>query len=203
VDNRHLALLVVLVDLACGSSVGRCPPGTRADEGRARGLIAAVGETRTGRGLMLADAAICFGGAGRGTVRHDGVVVIADGLDGDEGAARLIHMQMHVEDGLQRFPEAGVACDRQLEAVLAAEARGIAAEIEACEELGCAAAPFTFAAAVLAAAPTERVGVVLARLRAEPGTDGLDILVRDYRTRCERGELSSRPSGPELSSGPD
>jgi hypothetical protein len=190
-------LLIVLGDLACGEPVVPCPAGTHADEGRARGLIAAAGEIRAGRGLVRDGAAICFGGAGRGTVRHDGVVVIADGLDGDAGAARLIHMQMHVADGLHRFPEAGVACERQLESVLMAEARGMVAEIEACEQLGCSAAPFTFAAAVLAAAPAERADVVLARLRAEPGADGLDILVRDYRTRCERGELFSRPSGPE------
>lgn len=178
----------MLGDLACGVPVVRCPAGTHADEGRAGGLIAAAGEIPAGRGLVFDESAICFGGDGRGTVRHDAVVVIADELDGDAGAARLIHMQMHVADGLHRFPEAGLACERQLESVLTAEARGMVAEIEACEQLGCLAAPFTFAAAVLAANPAERADVVLARLRAAPGADGLDILVRDYRTRCERGE---------------
>jgi hypothetical protein len=41
---------------------------------------------------------------------------------------------------------------------------------------------------VLAATPTERAGQVLARLKSEPETDDLDVLVRDYRTRCERRE---------------
>jgi hypothetical protein len=131
---------------------------------------------------------ICFGGAPRGTLRPDGVVVLADWLDDNGAAARFIHMRMHLADGLHRFPVADVPCADQVEQALVAEARAMVAEIEACERLACALPPFTFAAEVSAAAPAGRTDLVLARLRSEPRADGLAALVGDYRDRCERGE---------------
>ncbi|WAS96055.1 hypothetical protein [Nannocystis punicea] len=70
----------------------------------------------------------------------------------------------------------------------AAEARAIAAEITACDELGCADPPYAFAAEVLAVAPDLRVGLVHARLRDGPATDGLDLMLRRYRARCEEAQ---------------
>ncbi len=185
--SRHLAALLLTGALACEASVKPCPPGTVADGERARALLAAVAPTQAGQ-PAIDSPTICFGSHGRGTVRPDGVIVLADSLDSDAAAARLTHMQMHVADGLHHFPVAALPCEPQVEAALAAEARAIVAEIEACDRLTCDAAPYTFAAAVLAAAPTERAGQVLARLKSEPETDDLDVLVRDYRTRCERRE---------------
>ena len=148
--------------------------------------MAVVAEaTRAGRGLAGVDARVCFGGPTRGTVRHDAVVVIADGLAPEAAAARLIHLRMHVGDGLHRYPELGVACAPQIEAAIAAEARAIVAEIEACDELRCAAAPYSFAAAVLAMAADQRASQVIGILRAEPVEDGLRALIGGYRARCE------------------
>lgn len=135
-------------------------------------------------------ATICFGGASRGTVRPDGTIVLADWLDDAGAAARFLHMRMHVTDGLHRFPAADIPCATQLETALAAEARAMVAEIEACARLTCDLAPYTFAAEVLAAAPPARTDLVLARLRSEPTTDGLATLVRDYRSRCADGPPS-------------
>ncbi|MCY1009352.1 hypothetical protein OV079_28065 [Nannocystis pusilla] len=156
-----------------------------ADVGRARAVLDAARGTRAGRGLDDAPA-ICFGGHDRGSVLPDGVAVISSSLDHENAAARLIHLRTHVADGLHRFPAPGVPCDRQMEVVMAAEARAIAAEITACDELGCAEPPYTFASKLLAAAPDERVGLVLARMRDEPAADGLDGMLRRYRVRCEQ-----------------
>jgi hypothetical protein len=185
-DRRHGLLALWLAgDLACGGSSVVCPQGTVADEVRARTVAAVADGTRAGRGLAGVDAKVCFGGLTRGTVRHDGVVVIGDGLEGEAAAARMIHLRMHVGDGLHRFPEVGVACERQIEAAIAAEARAIVAEIEACDELRCAAAPYSFAAAVLAMAADQRVSQVMGILRAEPVEDGLRALIGGYRARCD------------------
>ena len=187
IDSRPLAALLLVAGLACEPARRPCPAGTVAHTERARALVAAVRGSRVGPAIAGASPAICFGGHARGTSRPDGVVVLADSLDDAAATARLAHQWMHVADGLHRFPAPDVPCERQLAATLAAEARAIVAEIEVCDELACAAAPFTFAAEVRAAAPAERVGLVLARLQAEPEADGLAVLVRDYRTRCSGG----------------
>lgn len=183
-DRRHLVALLLAGAVACGTPAAVCPPGTSADDERARMLLAVADGTRAGRELADVDAPICFGGATRGTLRTDRTVVLADWLARDAAAARLIHLRMHVADGLHDFPAPGGACERQLEAVLTAEARAMVAEIEACAQLGCDAPPFGFTDAVLALSPARRVEHVLALVRAGPETDGLAALLRDYRTRC-------------------
>lgn len=179
--NRLVALL--LLAGACGPPP--CPPRTLADDVRARAVQAAAAGTRAGQGLTSGEAALCFGGLERGSVLPDGVVLLSDALERAAAAARLLHLRVHVADGLHRFPAAGVPCERQMEAAIAAEARAIAVEIEACEELRCDAAPYSFAAEVLAAAPAERALRVRARLQEEHPGDGLDGLLRRYRARCE------------------
>lgn len=184
--HSRLAALLLAGGLGCEAPASPCPPGTAADPARVQALVAAVRGTQAGAGRTF-EATTCFGGEVRGTVRPDGVVVLASSLGERAAAARLLHMHMHVHEGLHRFPAAGVACERQVESAIAAEARGIVAEIAACAELGCEAAPYSFAPRVLAAAPGEREAIVRAALLAAPATDGLDVLVADYRRRCERG----------------
>ncbi len=181
-------MLLLVGGFACGIPAQPCPPGTVADDDRASALSATVRRISASHGLAIENTMICFGGGARGTVRPDGLMVLAHSLESDAAAARLTHLGMHVADRLHSFPVAGVPCGWQVEIALSAEARAIVAEIEACDELRCDTAPYSFAAAVLAVASTERAGHVLARLKSEPPADSLDILVRDYRTRCERGE---------------
>ncbi|MDC0723709.1 hypothetical protein [Nannocystis bainbridge] len=183
-QSRSLAALLLAGDLACGPPAPECPPATAVDPARAQAVLATARSTRPGHGLD-GGATICFGGHDRGSVLASGAVVIADSLDRPAAAARLIHLRLHVADGLHRFPTPGVACEAQMEAARAAEARAITAEIEACDELGCAEPPYSFAAAVLAAAPEARIDLVLARLRDEPAADGLGLMLRNYRARCE------------------
>jgi len=184
-DTRTLATLLLAGDQACGAPKPACPPATMADAERAQAVQIAARGTRAGQHLDDGAATICFGGHGRGSVLPDGVVVISSSLDQAAAAARLIHLRMHVADGLHRFPAPGVPCGRQLEQATAAEARAIAAEIAACHELECGDPPYTFAAEVLAATPDERFVRVLARMRDEPATDGLDVMLRRYRERCD------------------
>ena len=113
--------------------------------------------------------------------------MLADSLAPGLAAARLVHMLAHRRDGLHRYPAAGLPCAAQVDAALAAESRGIVAEIEAWHALGRPAdPPYSFALATLAASPAARPDLVLARLRAAPASapDGLDLLARDYRERC-------------------
>ena len=180
-------MLLLVGNFACGTPAGPCPPGTFADGDRASALSATVRGTLAGRGLAIDSTMICFGGGARGTVRSEGLMVLAASLESDAAAARLTHIGMHVADRLHAFPMAGVPCERQVEIALTAEARAIVAEIEVCDELKCDAAPYTFTAAVLAVTSSERAAQVLARLQSEPKTDGLDMLVRGYRARCEDG----------------
>lgn len=183
-----MLVLALAGELACGASAVVCPQGTVTDGERARRVAALAEGTRAGRGLVGGESAVCFGGATRGTVRDDGVTTIAAELADGEAAARLIHLRMHVADGLQRFPAVGVACERQIAAAIAAEARAMVAEIEACEELGCAAAPYSFAAAVLAMPAERRVVEVTAIVRAEPVADGVRAMIAGYRARCEAAD---------------
>lgn len=186
-DRRSLALLLLSGDLACGTPAPACPPATMADADRGQAVLATARGTRAGHGLNVGTA-ICFGGRDRGSVLPNGVVVISSTLDRVAAAARLIHLRMHVADDLHRFPVPGVPCDRQMHEATLAEARAIAAEITACDELGCSDRPYTFATEVLAATPDERVGRVLARMRDKPATDGLNVMLRRYRVRCEDAE---------------
>lgn len=186
VPGRPLVALLLAGDLACGTPTPACPTGTARDDERAQ----AVRDVARGvRGGPVGDAeVICFGGDDRGSLLPDGVVLLSDALDVRAAAARLIHLQHHAADGLHRFPAIGVACDRQMAHVIAAEARAIAAEIAACDELGCAAPPYSFAAVVLAAAPDERAARVEARLRDGPATDGLDVQLHRYQARCDEAQ---------------
>lgn len=195
----HFGALLLAGHLACEARTVVCPPGTFADHERAGALLAAACGAEK---LAPEDVTICFGAAARGTVRHDGIVVLPDSPDHEAMAARLAHLGLHVADGLYRFPVAGVPCERQIEAALAAEARAIVAEIEACDQLGCTAAPYTFAGAVLAATPDERTEQVLLRLRAEPEADGLNMLVRGYRKRCTAEGVPRGDSGATAGAGP-
>lgn len=199
-NSHHFGALLLAGHLACETGTVACPPDTFADDGRAAALLAAarVAEKR----LAHEDVTICFGAAARGAVRHDGIVVLPNSPDREAMAARLAHLGLHVADGLYRFPVAGVPCERQIEAALAAEARAIVAEIEACDHLGCTAVPYTFAGAVLAAPPGERTERVLARLRAEPEADGLNVLVRGYRMRCTAEGAPGGDSGATVGAGP-
>lgn len=186
-NSRALAPLLLAWGLACRSPAP-CPAGTRADVARADDLLALLRRTDAGRtATAVDDATICFGGATRGAVRPGRIVVLAESLPRERAAARLAHLLAHVADGLDRFPTPDVACEPQIEAALAAEARGIVAELAAWDALGRAGdPPYSFAAAALAASPAERPALVLARLRgasAEP-TDELHALVRDYHDRC-------------------
>lgn len=183
IGRHRVALLVTLA--ACGPPPAECPYATTADDPRARALLATARSTRAGANLPDAAPTICFGDHGRGTVRHDGVIVLAAAQDHPAAAARLLHMHMHLVDELHRFPRPDIPCDRQLAAVIDAEARAIAAEIEACAELRCLTAPYSFADAVLAAAPSERPALVREKLHATPATDDLDVLIADYCRRCE------------------
>lgn len=170
--------------LGCGPADVACPGETVADAERAREVLAAAGRTRVGRSVAL-DGPLCFGGSERGALLPGGEVVIAERLVIAEAAARAIHLNMHRQDGLHRFPRAGVACERQLADVTDAEARAIVAELEACAELECAEAPYSFAGEVLALAPADRGEAVRTRLRAEPTSDGLAAMMQGYRRRCE------------------
>lgn len=78
-----------------------CPAGTVAHAERARSQVAAV---RVGPAIAGASPTICFGDQPRGTMRPDGVVVLADSLDA-AATARLAHPWMHVADGLHQFPD--------------------------------------------------------------------------------------------------
>lgn len=186
--SRPFAALLLAAHLGCGAPAKPCPPGTVADGERSRALLTALRGTHVGHGLAGDDATICFGGLTRGTVSTDGVVRLPAALDSAAAAARLAHLRLHIADGLHHFPAADLPCDRQLAAALAAEARGIVAEIEACAELECDPAPYTFATSVLATKPTARLSLVIERLQAEPEADGLGVLVQDYRTRCKSAE---------------
>lgn len=188
--SRHVGALLLAGHMGCEASSVVCPPGTFADGERTPALLAAA--RGIGQGLAREDVTVCFGAAGRGAVRHDGIVVLPDSSDQKAMTARLAHLGMHVAQGLYRFPAAGVPCDRQVEMALASEALAIVTEIESCDRLGCAAAPYTIAGMVLATVPGERVDRVLALLRAEAEADGLDVLVRGYRTRCEAAAGPSR-----------
>lgn len=186
--RRCLAPLLLAGHLACAPSAPACPPASSPDAGRAQAVLTAARSTRAGQHLALdhKDAAICFGGLDRGSLLPDGVVVISSSLDDAAASARLIHLRTHVADELHRFPWPDIACDVQMERVLAAEARAMAAEIAACAELGCGDPPYTFALDILAAPASERTDRMLARLRDEPTADGLDATLRRYRERCEQ-----------------
>lgn len=186
-----LAALLICGVPACGAPAAACPSGYVGNAERARTLVNAARGTRAGREVVGDGVSICFGGHERGSVLPDGVVVISDALTGGEAAARLIHLRTHVAEGLHEFPAVGVACELQMEGAIAAEARAIVAEIEACEQLRCAEQPYSFAAAVLAAAAGERVAGVLARLREEPDSDGLGVMLARYRARCEEAQRGS------------
>jgi hypothetical protein len=190
-----LAVLLICGVPGCGAPAAACPSGYVSNEERARALVNAARGTRAGREVVGDGVGICFGGHERGSVLPDGVVVISDGLTGGEAAARLIHLRTHVAEGLHNFPAVGVACDRQMEGAIAAEARAIVAEIEACAELRCTEQPYGFAAEVLAAAAGERVAGVLARLRDEPEGDGLDVMLGRYRARCDEAQRGSDGDG--------
>ncbi len=190
-----LAALLICGVPGCGAPAAACPPGYAGNEERARALVNAARGTRAGREVVGDGVAICFGGHERGSVLPDGVVVISDALAGGEAAARLIHLRTHVAEGLHRFPAVGVACDRQMEGAMSAEARAIVAEIEACVELRCASQPYSFAGEVLAAPAAERVAGVLARLRDEPESDGLDVMLGRYRARCDEAQRGAIGEG--------
>jgi hypothetical protein len=187
VPSRPLASLLLIAGLACdpGAPTPECPPGTRADPVRARDLLDVVRRSRSDSPTAAPDPPICFGGAARGTVRPDGVIVLADSLAPGPAAARLAHMRLHLADGLQRYPVADIPCTQQIESALTAEARGIVAEIEvwhALERPG--SPPYSFALAALAESPELRVDFVREQMRVAPATDALDVLVDDYRLRC-------------------
>lgn len=172
-----------------------CPPGSHPDRDRSLALRTTLRRTAAGGALTaIADRsdrpdrhepAICYGGHTRGSVRPDGVIVLADSLAPGPAAARLAHMLMHLADELHHFPVAGVPCARQIASALTAEARAIVAEIEVWHALADASEPpYTFARALLDAAPATRHDLVLARLHAADPGDELAPLVRDYRDRC-------------------
>lgn len=184
-DNHPIAALLLAGTLACEApGAPACPPGSHADRDRSDALLAAA-RRGTATGATPGDPAICFGGAARGTLRPDGVIVLGDALSPAAATARLVHMLAHLDDQLHRFPVPDVACELQIESALAAEARAIVAEIETWHDLAAdPEPPYRFTPAILAAAPAARHALVRERLDADDASDGLDLLARDYRARC-------------------
>lgn len=186
-DTPQLAALAIAAALACApeAPAPACPPGSHSDRDRSQALLAALPLPARSAAADRDDPAICFGGRTRGTVRPDGVIVLADSLAPGPAAARLAHMLMHLADDLHRFPVAGAPCAPQIAAALAAEARAIVAEIEVWHALAAGDdPPYPFTRDILDAAPATRRDLVLAHLHAADPGDQLAPLVRDYRDRC-------------------
>lgn len=204
--RRHRVLSVVLAAAlpGCGEPVtagaerpasptAGCPESTVADPSRAATLLAGVTNTRSGARALarlgLRDYRICFGGRELGSVRAGGVLVLDRSAPEQVSVARVVHLLEHVADGLDRFPAPGVPCSQQLDAVIAGEARAIAAEIEARDELGVEGGTLAAVAEQLRGlAGDERLALVERQLRAaEPQhSPELAELMRSYAARCER-----------------
>ncbi|WP_293274887.1 hypothetical protein [Nannocystis sp.] len=189
-DNPPFAALGLAAVLACTAPeppAPACPPGSHPDPDRSHALRTALRRTAAGEALVAVadDPPICFGGASRGSLRPEGVIVLADSLAPGPAAARLAHMLLHLADDLHHFPIAGAPCAPQIASALAAEARAIVAEIEVWHALADADdPPYPFTRDILDAAPATRRDLVLTRLHAADPGDELAPLVRDYRDRC-------------------
>ncbi|MBZ5714336.1 hypothetical protein [Nannocystis pusilla] len=179
-------------DRAASPTTG-CPEGTVAEPRRAATLLEGVTNIRSGAralaGLGLRDYKICFGGRELGSVRAGGVLVLDRSAPEPASIARIVHLLEHVADGLDRFPAPAVPCSQQLEAVIAGEARAIAAEVEARDELGVEGGALAELAEQLRGlAVDERLALLERELRAaEPQhSPELAELMRSYAARCER-----------------
>jgi hypothetical protein len=188
----ELALALVLA--ACGtpaSAPSACPTGTHADATHASAIEARLGSIAAGRALLDVTRAevpaICFGdAASTSVITRARVVLLADGLEEGEAAARLGHLLVHVRDGLP-IDQLHPPCDAAVEHAMALEARAYVEELALQD--GLAAHPttlaFEFADAVRDAAPDAREGIVRTYLHAHPdGAPGIDGLESAYRELC-------------------
>ena len=196
--RAEAALAFAFAVAACGTGGARppCPSGTWPDEARERAIEARLASVAEGRTLLDAQqdrvARVCFASASSASVvTHDRVVILAQGLEEAEAAARLGHLLVHLRDGLPidavSASLAPAACDAAVDRALALEARAYVAEVALQDELG--AHPrmlaFEFGDALRAASGDAREGIVLAYLREHPtGGQGIDGLAEAYRARC-------------------
>ncbi len=189
------ALLVALTLVGCtdAAPTTACPSGSTSDDARALRIRARLESVPSGAELVREAGAsvrsICFAPAGGlSVVDHDHRIVLAEGLEEGEAAARLGHLLVHLRDGLPDDGLIGPDCDAAVERALVREASAYVREVLLQTELGArpTTLAFEFAPAVAAALPDARESIVLAYLRAHPdGAPGIDALAAGYRARCE------------------
>jgi hypothetical protein len=139
---------------------------------------------------------LCFGDRGPGDLRDGGVLVLDRAAPAGRSAARVVHLLEHLADDLDRFPAPAVPCAVQLEAVIASEARAIAAELDTLGALAVADGPHDGLADRLHGLEADERRALLERhLRAPDAQTPSDLveLMRGYASRCER----ARPADPK------
>ena len=196
--DRSVVVGLALAIAACdhGGSRAPCPSGAWRDESREHAIEARLASVAEGRVLLDAQrdrvARVCFTSASSASVvTHDRVVILAQGLEEGEAAARLGHLLVHLRDGLPIDAVspglAAESCDAAVGRALALEAHAYVVEIALQDELGVhpQTLAFEFGDAVRAASGDSREGIVLAYLRDHPtGGQGIDGLAEAYRARC-------------------
>ncbi len=189
--------LVVLALIGCGPASVPCPSGTHADATRASAIEARLETTEEGRALMSARSgvsAVCFGDATRASViTSTRVIVLANGLEEGEAAARLGHLLVHARDGLPNevlgAGQGDATCDAAVEHALRLEAHAYVVEVALQDALDAhpTMLAFEFAPEMRAAPPNERESIALAYLHAHPlGGPGIDGLESGYRALCRQ-----------------
>ncbi|MDC0741803.1 hypothetical protein [Polyangium mundeleinium] len=203
-----LFVLAPCFALGCRSETPRastCPAGFRADDARAEGILAKLGDVPAGaraRDQALAKGGIsfCFGRIGVSSVTTSGAVLIDEALGTEEAAARVGHLLTHVAEGLRVEPRGGEdeSCEVITERALAAEAAALSLELGLRRALGVGSSArvrYEFEGGYWAAPEKAREGLVLDYLRAHPdGAPGIDALASGYARRCReaRGAASAR-----------
>ena len=191
--RRELALLGLI---GCGAPAPSCPSGTHAEAARASAIEHRLASVAEGRALIDAARArvssVCFGAPQSASViTTDRVILLADGLEEGEAAARLGHLLVHARDGLPTDEvHAGMnadACETAVGRALDLEARAYVVEVSLQTALG--ARPtmlaFEFGDAMRAAGPDARFEIARTYLRDHPdGGPGIDGLASAYRAIC-------------------
>lgn len=188
--------LAALLVLGCSGAPepAPCPLGHHRDPARAAELEARLADTREGAplaALLAGTAGICFAADAIDVITTERVLLLSDGMETGEAAARLGHLLVHVRDGLpmrEAIPR-GADCEALLDEALDREAQAHAAEMRLQRALG--AVPrrhaFEITDAVLALPEAEQAGAVRAYLEAHPtGAPGIDGLAAGYLERCLR-----------------
>lgn len=188
--------LALLVLIGCGAPAPACPSGTHADAARASAIEHRLASVAEGRALIDAARArvpaICFGASESASViSTDRVILLAEGLEEGEAAARLGHLLVHARDGLATDEvHAGMdadACELGVDRALDLEARAYVVEVSLQSALGArpTTLAFEFADAMRAAPPDARFEIARAYLRDHPdGGPGIDGLASAYRAIC-------------------